>query len=281
MSTSSTRVWLVTGVSSGFGRALVEQILAAGDRVIGTARKPETLADLVSRAPDQLQVLALDVADPVQVRAVVTEAAGIWGRLDVVVNNAGYGLVGALEEYTEAQIERNLATNLMGPLYVMRAVLPLFRAQKSGHFVNLSAAAAISNYAGFSVYGGAKAGLEMVSESVRAETAPLGIKVTLVEPGPFRTDFIGRSLERGAERLPDYDGTSGKFLGFLERINGRQPGDPDRAAAAIVKVVQEPNPPFRLVLGNYAIGKTRRMLAARGAELDTWEAAGMPMDFPA
>jgi len=272
---------LVTGVSSGFGRALVEQILAAGDRVIGTARKPETLADLVSRAPDQLQVLALDVADPVQVRAVVTEAAGIWGRLDVVVNNAGYGLVGALEEYTEAQIERNLATNLMGPLYVMRAVLPLFRAQKSGHFVNLSAAAAISNYAGFSVYGGAKAGLEMVSESVRAETAPLGIKVTLVEPGPFRTDFIGRSLERGAERLPDYDGTSGKFLGFLERINGRQPGDPDRAAAAIVKVVQEPNPPFRLVLGNYAIGKTRRMLAARGAELDTWEAAGMPMDFPA
>jgi NAD(P)-dependent dehydrogenase (short-subunit alcohol dehydrogenase family) len=279
MSSFSERVWLITGSSSGFGRALVEQVIAAGERVVATARNPETLADLELRAPDQLRVFALDVTDVARVAEVVSLAKEAWGRLDIVVNNAGYGLIGALEEYSLPQIERNLATNLMGPIHVMRAALPVFRAQKSGHFINLSAAAAISNYAGFSVYGGAKAALELISESVRAETAPFGIKVTLVEPGPFRTDFIGRSMERAAQQIEPYAATSGKFLGFLEKMNGRQPGDPDRAAAAIISVSREANPPFRLVLGKYAIDKTRRQLTARGNELNTWEAVGLATEF--
>ena len=279
MSTAS-RVWFVTGTSSGFGRCLVEQALAAGDRVVATARNPDALAELSARAPEALRVLTLDVARPEEVRRVVEEARDVWGRLDVIVNNAGYGLVGALEEYDDAQIERNVATNLMGPLHVIRAALPILRSQKSGHIINLSAAAAISNYPGFSVYGGAKAALEAVTESLRLELASLGIRVTLVEPGPFRTNFIGRSLDRGSRRLPDYDASSGRFLRVLETMDGRQPGDPERAAAAIVQMVKDGKGPLRLVLGKYAIDKTRRTLASRESELRDWEAVGLAADYP-
>lgn len=281
MSSPVPLVWFITGCSTGFGRHLVEQALAAGDRVVATARQPEQLAELAARVPDQLRPLALEVTDAAAVRAAVQSAAAVWGRLDVVVNNAGYGLLAALEETSDAQMERNLATNLLGPLHVMRAALPILRAQRSGHIINLSAAAAIANYAGFGIYGAAKAALEFASESVRAECAPFGIKVTLVEPGPFRTDFIARSLERAANPITDYAATVGKFAGFLERVNGRQPGDPERAAAAIVKLVHDGQAPLRLVLGKYAIDKTRKTFAAREAELKEWEAVGLATDFPA
>jgi NAD(P)-dependent dehydrogenase (short-subunit alcohol dehydrogenase family) len=277
----SSRVWFVTGCSSGFGRALAERIVAEGDLLIATARQAETLSTLADLAPDSVRVLALDVTDPVAVRRVVNEAHAAWGRLDVIVNNAGYGLLGALEECGDDQIARNFATNLLGPIHVMRAALPLLRARRSGHIVNLSAAAAIANYAGFGIYGGAKCGLEGVSEAVRAEAAPLGIKVTLVQPGPFRTDFIARSLERAANPIADYNATSGKFAQFLERVSGRQPGDPERAAAAIVKMVRDGRAPQRLVLGRYAADKVRKTLKAREAELNEWESVALATDFPA
>ena len=277
----SARVWFVTGCSSGLGRALAERIIAEGDLLIATARRPESLAPLEKLAPDSVRVFALDVADPDAVRRVVAEAHAVWGRLDVIVNNAGYGLLGALEECADDQIMRNFATNLLGPIHVMRAALPLLRARRSGHIINLSAAAAIANYAGFGVYGGAKCGLEGVSEAVRAEVAPLGIKVTLVQPGPFRTDFIARSLERAANPVADYQATSGKFAELLSRVDGRQPGDPRRAAAAIVRMVQEGRAPQRLVLGRYAIEKVRKQLRMRAAEVNEWEAAGLATDFPA
>lgn len=276
----SSRVWLITGTSSGFGRALVLAALEAGDRVVATARNADVHSELVSQFPGAVRVLALDVTRPSEVRAVVSEACAVWGRLDVVVNNAGYGLVGALEEYSDDQIERNLTTNLMGPVHVMRAVLPILRAQRSGHLINLSAAAAISNYPGFSIYGGAKAALEAITESLRLELSQLGIRVTLVEPGPIRTEFISRSLDRGAGKIPDYQGSSGRFLGFLEKVDGKQPGDPGRAAAAIVRVVHGDKAPLRLVLGKYAVDKTRKMLASREAELKEWEAIGAATDFP-
>lgn len=281
MSSPVSLVWFITGCSTGFGRHLVEQALDVGDRVVATARQPEQLADLAARAPDQLRPLALEVTDAAAVRVAVQSAAAVWGRLDVVVNNAGYGLLAAVEETSDAQMERNLATNLLGPLHVMRAALPILRAQRSGHIINLSAAAAIANYAGFGIYGAAKAALEFASESVRAECAPFGVQVTLVEPGPFRTDFIARSLERAANPIADYAATVGKFAGFLERVNGRQPGDPERAAAAIVKLVHDGQAPLRLVLGKYAIDKTRKTFAAREAELKEWEAVGRATDFPA
>ena len=276
-----TRVWFVTGCSSGFGRSLAERVVASGDRLVATARDVASIVDLATSAPDAVRIFALDVADPARIRAVVAEAAQVWGRIDVAVNNAGYGLIGALEECADAQIERNFAVNLTGPLHVMRAVLPVMRAQRSGHIINVSAAAAIANYPGFSVYGGAKRGLEGVSEGVRAEVAPLGIKVTLVRPGPFRTRFVARSLERASGQIADYDATSGKFAQLLVRMDGRQPGDPDRAAAAIVKMVQDGKAPLRLVLGRYAVDKSRKALAAAEAELAEWAPVGVAADFTA
>ncbi len=279
--TTPSRVWLITGCSSGFGRALVTMLLSRGQRVIATARQSASLTELVARYPETCRVLPLDVTDAVQVKSVIAEAATAWGQLDVIVNNAGYGLVGAFEELGADQIARNFSVNFFGALEVIRAALPVLRAQSSGHIVNISAAAVISNYAGFSIYGASKWALEGVSESLAAELKPLGIKVTIVQPGPFRTDFISRSLERAGNHLADYDRTSGKFLRFLETIEGKQPGDPAKAAQAIIAAVESDTPPLRLVLGKYANDKTRKKFADAGKERAAWEHIGVPTDFTA
>jgi len=271
----NTPVWLITGCSSGLGRALAGRVLAHGHRVVATARQPESLAEMVAAHPAHCRRLALDVTSPGQVAAVVTQAAEAFGRLDVVVNNAGYGLVGALEELSDEQILRNFETNFFGALRVIRAALPILRAQGRGHFVNISAAAAIANYAGFSVYGATKCALEAVSESLAAEVKPLGLRVTIVQPGPFRTDFIARSLEAATGTIPAYEATSGKFRRFLATMDGKQPGDPVRAAEAIIAAVSADQPPLRLVLGKYAIDKPRRKFAAATRELDTWADVGL------
>ncbi len=275
------KTWFITGASSGLGRALAEAALVNGDQVALTARDPERVEDLVQAYPLQARAYALDVTFPETITAAITDAQKDFGRLDVVVNNAGYGLIGALEDCSDEQILRNIAVNLTGPLHVMRAALPGFRAQRGGHFVNIGAAAAISNYAGFSVYGGAKAGMELASEAVAAEAAPYGVKVTVVIPGPFRTEFIARSLDRAALASGDYAATAGKFLSYLEKVDGRQPGDPAAAARAILAAVASDKPPFRLVLGKYACQKARRQLDKERAELDAWEAVGLPTDFDA
>ncbi len=271
----NTPVWLITGCSSGLGHALAARVLARGHRLVATARQPATLAELAALYPSSCRRLALDVTSPVQVSTVVTQAAEAFGRLDVVVNNAGYGLVGALEELSEEQILRNFETNFFGALRVIRAALPILRAQGRGHFVNISAAAAIANYAGFSVYGATKNALEAVSESLAAEVKPLGLRVTIVQPGPFRTDFIARSLEPATGAIPAYEATSGKFRRFLATMDGKQPGDPARAADAIIAAATAEQPPLRLVLGKYAIDKTRRQFAAATRELDTWADVGL------
>ncbi len=275
------RAWLITGSSSGFGLALASAVLARGQRVIATARQPAALAELATQYPETCRVLALDVTDSAQVKAVVAQAAEAFGRLDVVVNNAGYGVVGAFEELGAEQIARNFDTNFFGALEVIRAALPILRSQGTGHLVNMSAAAVISNYAGFSIYGASKWALEGVSESLAIELKPLGIKVTIVQPGPFRTDFICRSLQRADGHIADYDRTSGKFLRFLETMAGKQPGDPARAADAIIAAVESDAPPLRLVLGKYANDKTRRKLADTEKERAAWEPTGQPTDFAA
>jgi len=279
--TLPARVWLITGCSSGFGAALAAHVLARGQRVIATARNITALDELVARHPENCRALALDVTDSAQVKDVIAQAVKEFGQLDVVVNNAGYGLIGAFEELGPEQITRNFQTNFFGALEVMRAALPVLRAQGSGHIVNISAAAVISNYAGFSIYGATKWALEGVSESLAAELKPLGIKVTIVQPGPFRTDFIARSLERAENHIADYDRTSGKFLRFLETMAGRQPGDPARAAQAIIAAVESKTPPLRLVLGKYANDKTRKKLADSEVERAAWEHIGLPTDFTA
>jgi NAD(P)-dependent dehydrogenase (short-subunit alcohol dehydrogenase family) len=277
--TDSSKVWLITGCSSGFGRAIAEAALAAGQRVIATARDVRRISDLEQEG--RCIALPLDITETSSVNETIQEAAKKWGGLDVIVNNAGYGLIGAVEECDDAQTRQNFETNFFGPLNVIRAALPLLRAQKSGHIVNISAAAAISNYAGFGIYGGAKAALELMSESLRAELAPLGIKITLVQPGPFRTDFIARGLEKAATEIADYSGSARKFGRFLESMNGRQPGNPVKAAEAIVKVVLSGETPLHLPLGKYVIKKLRDKAAALTREADQWESVASNTDFTA
>lgn len=275
------RVWYVTGCSSGFGREISLAVIARGDQLIATARNPAALADLVALAPDRVRAVALDITDAAGVQRAVSEVIAAFGRIDVLVNNAGYGLIAALEETGEEQMRRNVETNFFGPLRVTRSVLPVMREQKSGLIINISALAAFANHAGFAIYGGAKAGVEAALDAVRVEAAPHGIKVTSVEPGPFRTDFIGRSLEGGATKISDYDKTSGAFAAMLQKINGRQTGDPKAGAAAIVSLADADQPPTRLVLGKFAYDAARKRVAQLQAELDQWQQVGLSTDFGA
>lgn len=270
---------MVTGASGGLGRCLVQRALEEGDRVVAATRRPTALRELQGRFEDQLRVVDLDVTRPESVLAAVDEAVGFWGRLDVVVSNAGCGLLGGLEECSREQIQRNIAVNLMGPIDLIRATLPILRAHRSGRLILVGAAASISNYPGFSVYGGAKAAMEFVAESVRLEAAPFGVRVSVVQPGPLRTPFLRDSIETAESGLPDYEATSGRFRSLLGRMDGRQPGDPVRAADAILRLSREADPPFRLVLGRYALEKSRKVLAARAAELEAWQTTAASVDF--
>jgi NADP-dependent 3-hydroxy acid dehydrogenase YdfG len=247
--------------------------------VVLTARDVSSIDSLAAVVPEQALALALDITNEDQIHAALDAAVERFGPLDVVVNNAGYGLIGAIEECQPDQIRRCMETNFFGTLNVIRAVLPRLRAQRAGHIVNLSAAAAISNYAGFGVYGAAKAAVEALSESLRAETLGLGIRVTLIEPGPFRTDFIGRSLEPVPQRLSDYDRSSGKFAQFLKVIDGKQPGDPARAAQAIVTMVHSGQAPFRMPLGRYVVKKLRDRATELNKVADEQESIATATDF--
>jgi len=274
------KTWFITGASSGFGRHLAEAVLQHGDRVVLTARQPAVLADLVALYPDHAVAVALDLTMPAQFHPALQQAQEKFGGIDVLVNNAGYGLLAALEETDDARLARNLEINLIGPLRLIRAAIPLFRQQKHGHIISITAIAAFANEVGFGVYGAAKAGLEAASESLAGELAPFGIKVTIVVPGPFRTDFIKRSLE-AVPRLPEYAGTVGKFDALLQRINGRQAGDPRKAAEAIYQIAGAEKPPFRLLLGKYAYDKFEKKLKTHAAEMETWRGTGLPTDFTA
>jgi NAD(P)-dependent dehydrogenase (short-subunit alcohol dehydrogenase family) len=261
-----TRTWWITGCSSGFGAALARTCLAAGDRVFATARNLAALGEIATQP--NATVRELDVTDGTQVRAALEEAFSA-GRVDVIVNNAGGGLLGALEDVSDEEIDRCMRVNFSGPLNVMRCAAPRLRAQGGGWVVNISAAAAIANYPGFSIYGAAKAALEFATESFRAEMAPHGVAVTLVQPGPFRTQFVARSLARSVSSSMAHEATVGKFSAVLGKMDGRQPGDPARAAAAILRMVQAGRSPLRLVLGAYAIKKARDTANARLKEIES------------
>lgn len=276
---SNPRTWLITGSSSGFGLALASAVLASNESVIATSRHLETLQILAEQYPETCRLIALDVTDSNQVKNAIAEGVAAFGRIDVVVNNAGYGLVGAFEELASEQITDNFNTNFFGALEVIRGVLPILRAQKSGHLVNMSAAAVIANYPGFSIYGASKWALEGLSESLAIELKPLGIRVTIVQPGPFRTNFIGESLQCAENHISDYDRTSGKFLQFLKKMEGQQPGDPAKAVQAIIAVVNAERPPLRLVLGKYANEKAQKSIITAENERAKWASIGLPTDF--
>jgi NAD(P)-dependent dehydrogenase (short-subunit alcohol dehydrogenase family) len=272
-SDASPRVWLITGASSGLGRALTSAALRDGDRVVAAARSTDRLADLARDFPERALVVPLDVTDRDQARAAIESAVRGFGRIDVLVNNAGYGLLGAVEEVSDDELRRQFETNLFGALNVTRAALPQLRAQRSGHIVQLSSLSATVANPGEGAYVASKAALEGVSESLARELAALGVRVTIVQPGPFRTDFAGRSLEK-AEPIDDYAETAGAARELLRRLDGNQPNDPDRGAEAIVAATRVPEPPLHLALGEDAIEAIRATLDERREELETWAEMG-------
>lgn len=260
----ANKVWFITGTSKGFGRVWAEAALARGDRVAATARDVNTLAPLVERYGAQVAALALDVTDRSAVSAAIAEAHERFERLDVVVNNAGYGLFGAIEEVSEAEARAQIDTNLFGALWVTQAALPIMRAQKSGHILQISSVGGVQAFPIVGLYHASKWGLEGFSQSLAAEVAGFGIKVTIVEPGGYETDWSGSSAKRAA-RLPAYDDS----YAAIEKFRGKVwPADPAATAAAILHVVDAQDPPLRFFLGSAGLPTTRTEYARR---LETWE----------
>ena len=244
------RTWFITGASRGFGALIAAEALAAGDRVVATGRDPRVVAAALGEN-DRLIVLPLDVTDERQAHAAVSEAVKRFGRIDVLVNNAGFGLLGAVEEATAGEIERVYRTNVFGLLNVTRAVLPHMRAQRAGHVINISSVGGYRSGAGFGIYCSTKFAVEGLSEALAAELAPLGVKVTVVEPGYFRTDFLdARSLTVSPTRIADYAGSAGATRERAVEVSHAQPGDPAKLAKALVKLAALPEPPFRMPFGS-------------------------------
>ncbi|TRZ60974.1 SDR family oxidoreductase [Pseudomonas alloputida] len=275
------RTWLITGISSGFGRELSEQLLARGDRVLGTVRDTAKVVDLNTRYPETLSVEQLDVTDVPAVRRVVEGAFARFGRIDVLISNAGYGLFGAAEELSDEQIERMIATNLTGSIQLIRAALPHLRAQGGGRVIQISSYGGQVAFAGNSLYHATKWGIEGFVESVAQEVAPFGIGMTIVEPGGARTEFRYGSAQV-AELMPEYDATPAHaFLRMLDPDNGLAPGDPARMAARIIESVEIEPAPLRMVLGSQALQSTLETLRKRVADFETQAELAASTDFPA
>lgn len=274
------KVWFLTGCSTGFGRVMTEELLKLGARVTATARRPESLQDLAAAYPETLQVLALDVTDHCAI-AECTDASTLrWGRIDVLFNNAGYGLIGGIEEPTWEEIRAQFETNVFGAAEVIRQVLPVMRRQGSGHILNISSIVGLVAYSAGGWYAATKHALEAISESLSYEVKPLGIKVTSVQPGPFRTNFAGSSLKMAERSMPDYEATVGARRKALKEMDGAQIGDPVRACHAMMKVVEAENPPLHLVLGSYAFQETVRYTGQLLSEVSSWRAEAFGSDFP-
>ncbi|NUO96713.1 MAG: SDR family NAD(P)-dependent oxidoreductase [Nonomuraea sp.] len=274
------RTWLITGASRGFGRRLTEAVLEIGDQVVATARVPEQLDDLVAAHGERVRAVALDVTDAAAAVRAVEAAVGAFGRLDVVVNNAGYANSAPIEEMAEDDFRAQIETNLFGVVNVTRAALPVLRAQRSGVFVQFSSIGGrVGGTPGMGAYQTAKFGVEGFSEVLAAEVAPFGVKVVIVEPGAFRTDWQGSSMELHPVG-PDYEETVGAINRYRRANDGLQPGDPARAARIIIDVVGSEAPPRRLLLGGDAVAAAQRAGAARAAETETWAEVSRSADFP-
>jgi NAD(P)-dependent dehydrogenase (short-subunit alcohol dehydrogenase family) len=260
----ANKVWFITGTSKGFGRVWAEAALARGDRVAATARNVEPLSQLVERYRDQVAAIKLDVTDKAAVNAAITEAHSRFGRLDVVVNNAGYGLFGAIEEISEAEAREQIETNLFGALWVTQAALPIMRAQGSGHIIQVSSIGGVNAFPTVGLYHASKWGLEGFSQALAAEVSAFGLKVTLVEPGGYATDWSGPSAKR-ATQMPAYDGARAA-IAATRRNN--VPGDPEATGPAILKLVDSKDPPLRVFFGTSGLPMTRAEYARR---IETWE----------
>ncbi|WP_433261083.1 oxidoreductase [Actinosynnema sp. CS-041913] len=273
-----TSVWFVTGCSTGLGRAIATAVLDRGRRAVVTARDPEQVADLGSN--DRALVLPLDVTDHAQVTAAVATAEDTFGRIDVLVNNAGYGYLAAIEEGEDAEVRGLFDTNVHGLVDVTKAVLPGMRARRSGHIVTISSLGGLAAFGATGYYHATKFAVEGLSESLAAEVAPLGIRVTIVEPGAFRTNWSGPSMRQSATVIDDYAETAGARRTATLATYGHQPGDPARAAQAVLTAVESDEPPLRLLLGKAAYDIATARLDTLRATFDEWRSLTLSTDYP-
>jgi NAD(P)-dependent dehydrogenase (short-subunit alcohol dehydrogenase family) len=279
-SNDSTPVWFITGCSTGFGRELAAAVLKRGWCAVLTARNPATLADLLDAHPQQAVSARLDVTRAADIEAAVRQAYDAFGRIDVLVNNAGYGYLAAVEEGEDTEVRAMFEANFFGAVNMIKAVLPAMRERRAGHIVNVTSVGGFVGNPSSAYYAATKFALEGLSESLTRETAELGIKVTAVEPGPFRTDWAGRSLKQTSHPIEDYASIAGKRRTQVVERSGRQPGNPARAAEAIIAAVQADVPPHHLVLGSAGLEMVRGKLARVAADLDTWESTSVWTDDP-
>ncbi len=276
------KVWFITGASRGLGVEFAKAALRAGDVVVATGRKAQAVNDALGPNSGQLLSIGLDVTDGSEVRRAVDTAVSKFGTIDVLMNNAGYGHMGYFEETTDADARAQYETNVFGLFNVTRSVLPIMRAARKGRIFNLSSAAGIRGLEFASLYCSSKFAVEGFSESLAAEVAPFGIFVTILEPGPFRTDFLSpESLRFGANAIADYDERRIRVRGGFESRNGKQPGDPVRLADAVVRLANEPKPPMRFVGGVFALGIADKKLENVRADLDAWRPVSAATDYPA
>lgn len=278
---TGSSVWLITGCSSGIGRELALAALQRGYKVGVTARKPETVSDIVEQYPDTALALKLDVTNNTDIDAAYQQTVDHFGALDVLVNNAGYGYLSPIEEGDTDKVRAMFETNFFGLLALTQRVLPDMRARRSGRILNVSSQAGLMGNPGTGFYSSSKYAVEGLTEALSREVAPFGIKVTAVQPGPFRTDWAGRSMQMSGEVHSDYQEHVGARLEMISQIDGQQPGDPVRAAAAMVELAEMEQPPAQLMLGSVVLDTYREKLNAVQASIDEWETLTRSADYPA
>jgi len=281
MTTQSVPTWFISGCSTGFGRELARLVLARGWNAVVTARDAARVADLAQGAKGNALALALDVTVPSQISSAVAEAEKRFGAIDVLVNNAGYGYQAAIEEGVDSEIRAQFEANVFGLFALTRAVLPGMRKRRKGHILNITSVAGMVGFPGSGYYAASKHAVEGFSDSLAAETAPLGIKVTCIEPGPFRTDWAGRSLKQTAGHIADYAGTAAARMQGIKDISGKQPGDPVRAGEAMIRVVEDANPPRHLVLGAIGYENVTKALRERLRQIEAGREISIGADYPA
>ena len=273
------KVWFITGCSTGFGRELAKEALSKGYNVVVTARKPEQVADIVAAYPENALALALDVTVPQQIKEAVNASIDRFGRIDVLVNNAGIGYFGAIEESEEEEVRRMFEINFFGLAHMTNAVLPHMRQQRSGHILNVASIGGLRSFPAVGFYNATKYAVDGLSEALMKEVAPLGIKVTVICPSGFRTDWAGRSANNTKIKIEDYATTAGKNMSDLRGYSGNQPGDPVKAAKAMIQVTETENPPLRLLLGAAALKGARLKLEELRKDFDDWVEVSEGADF--
>jgi NAD(P)-dependent dehydrogenase (short-subunit alcohol dehydrogenase family) len=276
---TSNRIWLITGVSGGLGRALAKEAAMQGETVYGTLRKPEQVSAFNELVPGKTFGLKLDVNHHNEIKTIIEQIIAKSGRLDVLVNNAGYGLFGAIEELSMDEARMQMETNFFAVLAMTQAVLPIMRKQRSGHILQISSMSGLRANSGTGLYNASKFALEGMSEALALELQPLHIHLTLVEPGPFRTDWAGASSVTARNKIDDYEISSGARLRQLQSISGKQPGDPAKAAKAILLAVNSEHPPLRLILGKVALDAVRDKFRTVEEEFSKWEAVSLNTSF--